>query len=122
MFAVLVPMPVTAVDEDDDLVLGDDDIGTSGELFIFGSVDGEAEAATVEQRAEQEFGLGRVKDCAPRDLPRDPGHDPTPFLFVEEVRHGETRVPRIGVFGKLGLRDGLTQRRGAAEVFLGLGT
>lgn len=70
MFAVLVPVPVATMDEDDRLLFRQDDIGTAGELFIFGAVDREAKAAPVKHGPKKELGLGRVKGCAPRDHPR----------------------------------------------------
>ena len=79
MFAVLVPVPVATVDEDDGPVFRQNDIGTAGELFVQRSVYGEAEAMTMKKRPEQAFGPGV--------LPRDSGHDPAAFLFIENVCH-----------------------------------
>ena len=45
----VVPMPVTAVDEDDRLVLRKHDVGSAGEFFVQRSIHGEAEATTVEE-------------------------------------------------------------------------
>ena len=84
------------MNEDDRLVLRKHDVGSAGELFVQRPVHGETKPVAVEERPEQALGLGV--------LPRDPGHDPAAFFFVEDVRHGKTRVPRTGAFGKLGLR------------------
>lgn len=114
MFAVLVAVPVAAVDEDDGLVLWEDNIGAAGELFILRSVHGEAEATAVQERSQQAFRLGV--------LPRDPGHDPAAFFFVEDIRHGETRVPRTGTFGKLGLRGESHAEQRSSRGFMGRGS
>ena len=71
--------PITTVDEDDGFVLRQHDVRSPGEIFVEGAIRGETKSVTMKERAEQPFGLGV--------LPGDPGHDPTAFLIVEDVRN-----------------------------------
>ncbi len=78
--AVFVAVPEAAVDEDDGAVFGKDEVGPTGELFVFRAVDGEAVAEAVEHGAEDELGF-----CI---AATDAGHDFGSLLRGEEVHGG----------------------------------
>jgi len=75
-----MPVPETAVDENDSAVFREDDIRPAGKFFVFRSVDGEAVAEFVEQRTDDDFRFGIF-------IP-DPAHVPGASFRGEMVGHG----------------------------------
>ena len=78
--AVFVAVPEAAVDEDDGVVFGKDEVRSAGEVFVFRAVDGEAVAEAVEHGAEDELGF-----CI---AATDAGHDFGSLLRCEDVHGG----------------------------------
>lgn len=72
--AIIVAMPETTVDKNRSSILGQDDIGTTGQVF---SVKAEPEALAVQQLSYDNFGL-----CI---LAADAGHHPASRLLVDNV-------------------------------------
>lgn len=78
--AVFVAVPEAAVDEDDGVVFGKDEVGPAGEVFVFRAVDGEAVTEAVKDGAKRELGFGIAAT--------DAGHDFGSLLRGEEVHGG----------------------------------
>lgn len=70
VLAAFVAVPEAAVNEDDGFVFGQDDVGTAGQFAV---VQPEAVAHSMQQGADDDFGLGVAR--------ADSAHIPTPPGF-----------------------------------------
>lgn len=78
--AILMPVPEAAVNEDNGAVFREDNVGFSGQCFIFRAVDCETVAEPVEHRSKSQLWLGVP--------PANAGHD-FRALFRREDIHGD---------------------------------
>jgi hypothetical protein len=74
-----VAVPEAAMDKNDGLVAGEDDVGATWKLFVVGGVNRKAIAGTVEQAAELNFWLGVIS--------LDPRHVPGTSFFCQVIGH-----------------------------------
>ncbi len=86
--AVCMTVPEATVDEDDAAVFRQDDVGLAGEGSVERTVDGEAVAEAVEQRAESQFRRGVAAV--------DARHDVGAFLGGEDIHHAGNIVLEEG--------------------------
>jgi len=66
--AALVPMPETAVDENDGVPAGKDEVGSAGEIAVARARDREPETKAVQQAADDQLGAGAALPNAPHQL------------------------------------------------------